>query len=158
MASALAIKNIWLAEDDKDDCEIFIDVVQQLLPLTTVSVFANGEEVMNHLSTSNKPDMLFLDINMPIKDGIECLLEIRAIRDFSRLPIVIFSSSKAPQFIDKAYGYGANLYYTKPASFTQMIEGMSKLLQMDWSDPSTITHNHYINNRFVPFSSSSPAV
>ena len=158
MASAFAIKNIWLAEDDKDDCDIFTDVVQQLLPLANVTVFHNGEAVLNQLTAANKPDMLFLDINMPIKDGIECLLEIRAIRDFSRLPIVIFSSSKAPQFIDKAYGYGANLYYTKPASFTQMIEGMGKLLQMDWSDPFTITNGHYINNRFIPFSSNTPAI
>jgi CheY-like chemotaxis protein len=85
--------NIWLADDDLDDCEVFRDVLEQLVPTASLTVISNGEELMNLLSPSNKPDILFLDINMPLKTGLDCLLEIRAQRHFSRLPIVVFSSS-----------------------------------------------------------------
>jgi CheY-like chemotaxis protein len=90
-------QNIWLADDDQDDCEIFRDVINQILPGVTLRILPNGEELMNMLTTAVKPDILFLDINMPRKDGLDCLLEIRAQRHFSRLPIIIFSSSKEPQ-------------------------------------------------------------
>jgi hypothetical protein len=51
----------------------------------------------------------------------------------------------------QSYGFGANLYYSKPGSFTKLIEDMGTLFQMNWNDPYTITSNHYINNKFVPF-------
>lgn len=143
--------NIWLADDDLDDCEVFRDVLEQLVPTASLTVISNGEELMNLLSPSNKPDILFLDINMPLKTGLDCLLEIRAQRHFSRLPIVVFSSSRQEKDIMQSYGFGANLYYSKPGSFTKLIEDMGTLFQMNWNDPYTITSNHYINNKFVPF-------
>jgi CheY-like chemotaxis protein len=149
-----AIKNIWLADDDPDDCELFHDVIKQLLPATEVTIIPNGETLLNTLSTSNKPDMLFLDINMPRKDGLDSLLEIRAQRHFWKLPIVVFSSSKATHFIDASYGYGANLYYTKPSTFQDLIEGLGSLLQMNWDDPFSITGQHYINKRFTAYRAS----
>jgi DNA-binding NarL/FixJ family response regulator len=145
-------QNIWLADDDQDDCEIFRDVINQILPGVTLRILPNGEELMNMLTTAVKPDILFLDINMPRKDGLDCLLEIRAQRHFSRLPIIIFSSSKEPRYIDASYGYGANLYYSKPTSFQELIAGLSQLFKMNWNDPYTITSNHYINNKFVAYS------
>jgi DNA-binding NarL/FixJ family response regulator len=145
-------QNIWLADDDKDDCEIFQDVIKQILPSAVLRIIPNGEELMNMLTTAVKPDILFLDINMPRKDGLDCLLEIRAQRHFSRLPIIIFSSSKEPRYIDASYGYGANLYYSKPTSFQELIAGLSNLFKMNWNDPYTITSNHYVNNKFVPYS------
>ena len=143
--------NIWLADDDLDDCEVFRDVLGQLVPTVSLTVISNGEELMNLLTPSNKPDILFLDINMPLKTGLDCLLEIRAQRHFSRLPIVVFSSSIQEKDIIQSYGFGANLYYSKPGSFTKLIEDMGALFQMNWNDPYTITSNHYINNKFVPF-------
>ena len=152
MNTALPVfENIWLADDDHDDCELFEDVLKQILPLCNLTVFSNGEELMNALSPASKPEILFLDINMPLKNGMECLLEIRAQRHFSRLPIVIFSSSREPRFMDSSYGYGANLYYSKPTSFNELIAGLSNLLRMNWNDPYTITSNHFVNNKFVAY-------
>lgn len=148
-------ENIWLADDDIDDCELFEDVLKQILPLCRLTIFPNGETLLNTLSPANKPEMLFLDINMPKKNGMECLLEIRAQRHFSRLPIVIFSSSKEPRFMDSSYGYGANLYYSKPTSFNELIAGLTSLLNMNWNDPYTVTSEHFINKKFVPFRSPS---
>ena len=147
------IINVWLADDDQDDCEIFKDILQQILPLATLTIIGNGEILLNSLTPARKPDILFLDINMPCRNGLDCLVEIRAQRHFSRLPIIIFSSSTQTKHIDASYDYGANLYYSKPASFQELIAGLSNLLTMDWSDPYTVTKNHYINNKFVPFKS-----
>lgn len=152
--TAPTFKNIWLADDDLDDCEIFEDVIKQILPTTSITIVPNGEELMKLLTPANSPDMLFLDINMPYKDGLSCLVEIRAQRHFSRLPIVIFSSANQSKIVDQSYDYGANLYYSKPTSFNQLIEGMSELFKMNWNDPFTITANHYVNNKFIGFSPS----
>lgn len=144
-------ENIWLADDDPDDRELFEDVLRQILPLCHLTCFNDGEELIKALSPSNKPEILFLDINMPKKTGLDCLVDIRAQRHFSRLPIVIFSSSRESRFMDSSYGYGANLYYSKPTSFNELIRGLSKLLKMDWDDPLTITNDHFIGNKFVAY-------
>lgn len=145
------LNHIWLADDDIDDQELFIDAVKQLLPLATISVFLNGEELMAGLNAGKKPDILFLDINMPCKDGLDCLKEIRANTANEKLPVVIYSSSVQPKHIDESYSLGASLYYKKPSTFHDFIKGLSNLLQMNWNDPYTITSAHYINNQFVPY-------
>jgi DNA-binding response OmpR family regulator len=148
-------KNIWLADDDKDDCELFEDALKQILPAVSLITIPTSELLMTMLRPSNEPDILFLDINMPGKNGMDTLVEIRAQRHFSRLPIVIFSSTKEPKFIHTSYGYGANLFYSKPTSFNELIAGLGNLFKMDWRDPFTITSNHYINNKFVAYDASS---
>jgi CheY-like chemotaxis protein len=144
-------QKIWLADDDLDDCEVFRDVVEQLVPSASLIIISNGEKLMSLLTPANKPDILFLDINMPLKTGLDCLVEIRAQRHFSRLPVVIFTSSTQDVDIHKSYGFGANLFYSKPTTFAKLIEDMGKLFKMNWNDPFTITSDHYINNKFVPF-------
>jgi CheY-like chemotaxis protein len=146
-------ENIWLADDDPDDCALFEEVLKQILPSVPLTIIPNGAVLMATLSPVRKPDLLFLDINMPCKDGMDCLVEIRAQRHFSRLPIVVFSSSRESKFIDKSYGYGANLYFSKPTSFQELISGLGNLFQMNWNDPYTITSNHYVNNKFVAYQS-----
>jgi CheY-like chemotaxis protein len=144
-------ENIWLADDDSDDCELFQDVLKQILPTATITIFSDGEELMKLLSINNKPDILFLDINMPCKDGLDCLVNIRLERHFSKLPIVIFSSSTQPKHVDASYGYGANLFYSKPSSLKNLIAGLKSILKMNWNDPYTITSDHYVNNKFIAY-------
>ena len=146
-------ENIWLADDDKDDRDIFEDAVKQILPNVSITTISGGGELMGLLSAGKVPDILFLDINMPCKNGFDCLKEIRNARQFLKLPIVIFSSSHNHKDIDTSYGYGANLFYSKPSSFSDLIAGLSNLLVMDWSDPYTITSNHYVNHKFIAFKS-----
>jgi DNA-binding NarL/FixJ family response regulator len=148
----LQFNKIWLADDDFDDCEIFEEALNKILPETILITIPNGDVLMKRLQNNLPPDFLFLDINMPCKDGIDCLKEIRAIRKLSRLPIVIFSSSTQPNHIENSYGFGATLYYSKPCSFSSLISGLSNLFKMNWNDPYTITSDHYINNKYVSYS------
>jgi CheY-like chemotaxis protein len=73
------------------------------MPHSSLTIITNGEVLMNMLTPATTPDMLFLDINMPLKNGMDALLEIRAQRSFSRLPIVIFSSTRESKFIHTSY-------------------------------------------------------
>jgi CheY-like chemotaxis protein len=143
-------ENIWLADDDPDDREIFEDAITQILPKVSLTMFSSGEEVLSLIDSGKLPDILFLDINMPCS-GFDCLQEIRDKRKLRKLPVIIFSSSVHPNDIVVSYGLGANLFYKKPSSFSQLIAGLQYLFQMNWNDPYTITSNHYINNKFVPF-------
>jgi CheY-like chemotaxis protein len=146
------LENIWLADDDIDDFEIFEDALKQILPNASLTIASNGEELIKMLTDASKiPDILFLDINMPCKDGLDCLVEIRSKLRFSKLPVVIFTSSQQPKHINASYSYGANLYFTKPSSFDELIAGLGNLFAMNWNDPCTITSSHFINNKFVPY-------
>ena len=152
---APVFENIWLADDDPDDRELFEDVLREVLPLCQLSTFHDGDELMKALTPSYKPEILFLDINMPKKNGLDCLVEIRAQRHFSRLPIVIFNSARESRFMDSSYGYGANLYFAKPSSFNEHISDLSRLLKMDWDDPLTITSDHFVGNKFMAYNATS---
>jgi CheY-like chemotaxis protein len=147
-----AFKNIWLADDDVDDQEIFIEVIEQILPSVPVSIFSNGDALLAAFEAGKKPDILFLDINMPCRDGLDCLKQIRLNTNNEKLPVIIFSSSVQPKHINDSYTLGASLYYKKPSSFNELIQGLSNLLCMDWKDPYTITKAHYINHQFIPYS------
>ena len=145
-----AFENIWLADDDPEDREIFEDAIEHIFPNVPLTMLSNGEELISLLDSGKLPDILFLDINM-LCNGFECLQEIRIKRKLRKLPIVVFSSSVNPRDIDQSYGFGANLFYRKPSSFTHLIKGLQHLFMMDWNHPNTITNNHFVNNKFVPF-------
>ena len=135
MESKLPVfENIWLADDDKDDCDLFKDVVHQILPLAKVSIISNGELLMQKLKDETGPDCLFLDINMPLMDGLECLLQIRAQNCYKSLPVIMFSSTTQPEHLKAAYQYGANLFFSKPYSFAELIAGLSSVFKMNWKD------------------------
>ncbi|HEU0064274.1 MAG TPA: response regulator [Flavisolibacter sp.] len=144
------IKNIWLADDEPDDCELFSSAIYEIIPSVHLNIFSDGLELLQHLDRNMLPDILFLDINMP-SNGFDCLKEIRDVRGLKKLPVVIFSGSLNPQDMYASYGFGANLYYPKPTSFSSLLRGLEDLLQMNWDDPYTITSNHYLNNTFIPY-------
>lgn len=129
--------HILLADDDEDDREMF----QKLLTKFSVSAFLmtveDGEKLMNLLSTlsySPPPHLIFLDINMPVKDGIECLKEIRSNKKFDNVPVFMFSTSTSKYYIDTAYENGANLYILKSHFFTEQSDIIEKLFSVHWKD------------------------
>jgi DNA-binding response OmpR family regulator len=97
------------------------------------------------------PDMLFLDLNMPYKNGVECIMEIREIKAYDSLPIVVFTISSQVHAIQTAYGFGANLYFVKPTNLSLLVPSLQKILTMDWRDPRTITARYFQNNQYLPF-------
>ena len=125
---------IVLADDDEDDRELFEMAVKELTETAKVTLIINGDELLKYLDENKKPDILFLDLNMPLKSGIECLEIIRTNDRFKKLPIIILSTSSAKRDIDKCYELGANFYIVKPFSHTELSSIIKKILDKNWNE------------------------
>uniref|UniRef100_UPI003F6E57C1 response regulator n=1 Tax=Dyadobacter sp. TaxID=1914288 RepID=UPI003F6E57C1 len=108
-------------------------------PNSQLSVASNGVELTDKIhSNEPKPDLIFLDMNMPVKNGLECLAEIRATPGFEDIPIIILSTSVAQYLWESAYNGGANLYIQKPTSFAGLVNVLRKCL-LQSLNPATPT-------------------
>jgi CheY-like chemotaxis protein len=120
---------ILLADDDDDDSFLFREALQQISPESHLIVASNGMELTHAIqSYTPQPDIIFLDMNMPVKNGLECLEEIRSTQGFEKIPVVILSTSVAQYLWESAYKGGANLYIQKPTSFDGLVEILTKCL------------------------------
>ena len=129
----IQIKNVVLAEDDEEDVLLFNTVLSELNKEIIVSVATDGNELITFLKQATTlPEMIFLDLNMPYKNGFECLTEIRGNEKWNNIKIVILSTSSQPQQIETAYKGGADLYLAKPVSYTQFKNMLEKCLNLDW--------------------------
>jgi CheY-like chemotaxis protein len=129
----IQIKNILLAEDDEEDVMLFKTVLSELDQDIIVKVASDGNLLMSFLNQATKlPEIIFLDLNMPHKNGFECLSEIRGNEKWDNVKIVILSTSSQPQHIETAYIGGADLYLAKPVSYSQFKIMLEKCLNLDW--------------------------
>jgi len=120
---------ILLADDDHDDTFLFREALTHIPIETALAVADNGMELLRMLKDSDKqPDVIFLDMNMPIKNGLECLEDIRSLAGYEQVPVVILSTSVAQYLWESAYRNGANLYVQKPTSFNGLVEILEKCL------------------------------
>jgi len=145
-----SIISVILADDDADDRTIFQDVLKEEAPHIKLNIVSDGFALMSLLS-SYMPDLLFLDLEMPFKNGLQCLKEIRDNPALQQLPIVVFSSTNRPHNIATAYEMGAHLVFRKPDTYIQVKEALKAILLLDWSNPQQIKNQHYIDNSFQPF-------
>ena len=131
--------NLFLAEDDDEDIKFFTDIISDISPDIQISIAKNGIELMSLLETEKQlPDFIFLDLNMPIKTGFECLKEIRSSEKWKAIKIVILSTSSQRDQIKEVYKMGADLYLQKPNSYSTFRDTLSRCLQMDWDSLKTI--------------------
>ena len=133
--------NVLLAEDDEDDILLFKTVLSELNHNIPVTVATNGILLMAFLKqASTLPEMIFLDLNMPHKNGFECLSEIKSNEKLNSIKIVILSTSSQRQQIENAYKGGADLCLTKPVSYTQFKNMMEKCLSLNWEGLKQTTY------------------
>jgi CheY-like chemotaxis protein len=113
--------NILLADDDTDDCTFFETVLEELFLSTNFSTVHDGEQLMQVLTdkTTKLPHVLFLDLNMPLKNGFECLLEIKLSPKLNQLPVIIFSTSFEQEVVNLLHNNGARYFIRKPSEFSQ---------------------------------------
>lgn len=126
---------IILAEDDKDDQELFIEALDATKVSAEVVTVENGQELVNTLKdpAEPKPDIVFIDINMPVKGGKEALAEIKSDQELKDIPAVMLSTSNHPKDIEETFNKGANLYIQKPSSFTGFILILKKVFVLHWT-------------------------
>ena len=144
------MNNVVLADDDRDNGLLFKLILNQVDPSKRLTIVKDGEELLRYLSRQI-PDLLFLDLNMPCKNGIECLQEIRLNLQLKDLPIVVYSSSSHMTDIQKSYLHKADLYMVKPFNSIHLKNALESILKMEWRKNYTNQKYYFINNRFVPF-------
>jgi CheY-like chemotaxis protein len=124
--------NIVLADDDEDDRSFFSDAVRQLSVPAALHVFTDGQKLLNHLFNEEElPDIIFLDLHMPKKDGMECIREIRKQARFNEVPIVMFTMEGQPPYMKDPKQPVANKYIEKTSSFTSLVQTLDKLLSKE---------------------------
>ena len=112
--------NVLLADDDIDDCLFFKQALTELKLDTRLTTVHDGEQLMNIITQDEAliPYIIFLDLNMPRKNGFECLTEIKH-NPLLKTTIVIFSTSFEQEVVNRLYDNGANYFVRKPVEFSQ---------------------------------------
>ena len=121
--------HILLAEDDPDDREFFAEAINELGQPASFSYARNGIEVMSFLGSGLLPDMIFLDLNMPLQDGLSCLKEIRKAKNLREVFVIVYSTSADQGHIDATFEAGANFYVQKPSSFNKLKNVISEVFR-----------------------------
>lgn len=131
MASIVQKKDILLADDDMDDVMIF-EMALTSLNISYILRHAENGDQMFILLKEKIPYILFLDIHMPCKDGVSCIVEIRKNRLYDHLPVVMYTADYSDKIIEECYRSGANLYVTKSATFSELTNKLDKIFSIDW--------------------------
>jgi CheY-like chemotaxis protein len=141
---------VLLAEDDADDRELFIEAFSVVDAAIQVKTVDTGEKLIDHLNnTVSFPDWIFLDLNMPKKNGVECLQEIKDNEKIRRIPVIIYTTSVNAKDVDATYEGGASCFIRKPNSFTELTHLLKKLITSSSLNPSlpVIKGNFVLNSR-----------
>jgi CheY-like chemotaxis protein len=144
------IQSVLLADDDRDDHYFFREVLQDVNSALRFDVAADGGELLVLLQ-HYVPDILFLDLDMPVKNGLECLREIRSNPTTNDLPVVVFSSTTRSVNIDTAYDMGADLFFIKPSTFDELKSSLTALLSLEWQHPKKVKEQYCVNGRYTAF-------
>lgn len=124
------ISCVLYADDDPDDSMLFSEAIKHI-SLKINLVLANNEKSMINQLQTTKPDLIFLDLNMPGRSGKECLRAIRSNGSYKQIPVIIYSTSSANSDIDECYSAGADYYVIKPYSFKDIIKTLQKIFAMN---------------------------
>jgi len=125
--SARLIK-VLLVEDNLGDVRLTREAFREAKFANKMNVVKDGMEAMKFLRREGnygralRPDIILLDLNLPKKDGLEVLKEIKADENLKRIPVVILTTSSAEKDILNSYNLHANCYITKPAGLDGLIE------------------------------------
>src|SRR5690606_2844715 len=130
--------HILVADDDQDDCSLMREALQEGRVANSVSFVHNGEELLHYLLRQPPyqneqqyplPGLILLDLNMPLMDGREALAELTNHPQLRRIPVVILTTSSAPEDIELSYDKGVNSFITKPVTFSGLVEVVRTLGQ-----------------------------
>lgn len=128
MNSNPRIPKIMIADDDLDDVNLVRRVLATTQPDCEIVHVSNGAELLGRLRADvsevdrHLPDLILLDLNMPLLTGKEALSQIKADPELRGIPVVVFSSTDDPGEVDVVYGLGANSFFSKPITLQALTE------------------------------------
>jgi CheY-like chemotaxis protein len=136
--------NILLCDDDSDDWYFFNEALEKISLSTNLTAVHDGEQLMQLLTNKKNelPHVLFLDLNMPRKNGFECLKEIKHNEKLKQLPVIIFSTSFDKEVANQLYKNGAQYFIRKPSEIPQLqkviLQALTLLSKESVSQPDRI--------------------
>jgi len=124
--------NILMADDDSDDRLFFSTALNEMFIDSNLAMVSDGVELMEYLdkTTDNLPDIMFLDLNMPRKSGMETLKEIRSNRNFDTTCVVIYSTYTSEEQVDELLSQGANIYFKKPSELEKIKDMIRQVIRI----------------------------
>jgi CheY-like chemotaxis protein len=124
---------VLLADDDEDDRLFFKEAFEEIKIKTKVVLVNDGVELMARLQNGHTlPHILFLDLNMPRKNGMECLSEIKGSDRLKDIPVAIYSTSSSEDDIEETFVKGANVYIKKPSDFGALKKILEEVITINW--------------------------
>jgi len=133
---------IFYTDDDEDDLSIFADAVESLPKKIQLQTYNGGDKLLKAIhNPPPTPHLVFLDLNMPGKNGLDVLLELRNSETNNDIPVIIFSTSNEPAIIEKCRLLGANYFISKPVLMRDIIKSIEYALEVDWSEFVPERHN-----------------
>ena len=128
-------KTLFIVDDDIDDQEVFTQALEHVDNSVECFKVSTCEEALDMLKDEkkHKPDLIFLDLNMPRISGKQCLTELKKISHLKHVPIVIYSTSSEKRDIEETSKLGAAHFLTKPDKFGELCKALNELLSLDWS-------------------------
>jgi CheY-like chemotaxis protein len=120
---------ILVVDDDSDDIQLFCEAMEEIAPGITCSSADNGVEALRLMQKSERiPDIIFLDINMPVMNGWAFLQKVKSIEAYRNIPVVMYSTSSEDDDLKRALSLGAYGLVTKPEKFSELIKTLEKVL------------------------------
>lgn len=135
---------IIMVDDDADDRFLVQAAFEDNELNPDLQFFENGESLLKFLADNlhHLPQLILLDLNMPGKDGKDVIKHIKTNDSLRLIPIVVFSTSKAPCDINQSYAYGANSYIVKPSGYEQL-KAVIYNIQNYWINTTTLPEQSF---------------
>lgn len=125
--------HILLVEDNEGDIVLTTEALQESKFLNRISVVNNGKEALDFIykrgaySAENRPDLILLDINLPLKSGHEVLQIIKADSEVCEIPVIMLTTSSSERDISLSYRHHANCYISKPVEISDFLNAITSI-------------------------------
>ncbi len=130
------IKNIYIADDDIDDISIFEEVLEDQSSDVTISTASDGYDLFATMERNipPRPDIIFLDLNMPKMNGHATLEQIKKDDRYKNIPVIIYSTSTEQSDMNLTYAAGADYFITKPPDFRRLGSILKQVFAINFKD------------------------
>jgi DNA-binding response OmpR family regulator len=124
---------ILIIDDDSDDSDLLRDAIQQIAPETNCTMVSSSDEALEGMKSRKipRPDLIFLDLNMPRINGIECLRQLKEEPEVREVPVAIYTTSKSHDDQVESLKLGASYFVVKPSSFRQLCKVISNIFTLE---------------------------
>ncbi len=130
------VRYLLVADDDEDDRRLIADALHESHDRIAIQFVRDGRELLNYLKNQGpyagneaavRPDIVLLDLNMPVMNGRDALSAMKADPTLREIPVVVVSTSNSEEDVRTCYGLGANSYIAKPSGYRDLVDAMARL-------------------------------